>query len=298
MTALTADTFDSVPDRAALPQAVTPQLLAWVREQGAGLGAQPVARADTFAALVDTGWHPLTASRALRLTLAERLALLGDERGLHLPSPLIDSAGMVNAGDKWVQVLQHQQAPEVIELAQLLSGAECDALMAEARPRLSRSLTVDLQTGGEALHADRTSQGMFFARGESALVQRLDARIARLLNWPAANGEGLQVLCYPPGAQYRPHYDYFDPAEPGTPALLARGGQRVGTLIIYLQAPESGGATVFPDLGLQVAPVRGNAVFFSYPQPHPASGTLHGGEPVLAGRKWIATKWLRAGAFS
>ena len=31
---------------------------------------------------------------------------------------------------------------------------------------------------------------MFFARSENAVVQRVEARIAKLLNWPIVNGEG------------------------------------------------------------------------------------------------------------
>jgi prolyl 4-hydroxylase len=54
---------------------------------------------------------------------------------------------------------------------------------------------------------------------------------------------------------------------------------------------------VFPDIGLKVRPQRGSAVFFSYAAAHPASLTLHGGEPVKAGEKWIATKWLREREF-
>ena len=44
-------------------------------------------------------------------------------------------------------------------------------------------------------------------------------------------------------------------------------------------------------------PKRGSAVFFSYSQAHPDSLSLHGGAPVLAGEKWVATKWLRERAF-
>ena len=153
-------------------------------------------------------------------------------------------------------------------------------------------------TGGQEVNADRTSAGMFFARSENPLVQRIEARIARLLDWPLDHGEGLQVLHYPPGAEYKPHYDYFDPAEPGTPTLLRRGGQRVATLILYLNTPEAGGGTVFPDAHMQVAAQRGNAVFFSYDRPHPDTRSLHGGAPVLQGEKWIATKWLRERTFT
>jgi prolyl 4-hydroxylase len=117
------------------------------------------------------------------------------------------------------------------------------------------------------------------------------------VNWPEENGEGLQILHYGPGAEYKPHYDYFDPAEPGTPTILRRGGQRVGTIVMYLAEPEKGGGTVFPDVHLEVGPRRGNAVFFSYERAHPSTRTLHGGSPVLAGEKWIATKWLRERRF-
>lgn len=302
--------------RPAALQAVTPELAQWLASQT----AQGKSRRSIYKAMLDAGWQAISASHVMQLTDAENehfgvpleaaaaLASLQAQpdfapstlpEPLPVPQPLLDSTGkMVDAGDKWVEVTQQRHDPELMVFANLLSAAECDALVDAARPRLSRSLTVDTQTGGEAFHADRTSEGMFFTRSENAVVQRVEARIARLLNWPVKNGEGLQVLRYPPGAEYKPHYDYFDPNEPGTPAILQRGGQRVATLIMYLVEPAQGGATVFPDIDLQVVPQRGSAVFFSYAQAHPASRTLHGGQPVLAGEKWIATKWLREREFN
>jgi prolyl 4-hydroxylase len=211
-----------------------------------------------------------------------------------IPTPQLDDSGtMVDAGDKWVKVLQRVHKPDLCVFSNLLSAAECEALIEAARPRLLRSRTVDTQTGGEELNRDRTSDGMFFTRAENAVVQRVEMRVARLLRWPARNFEGMQVLRYRPGAQYKPHYDYFDPEEPATPALLARGGQRVATLVMYLQEPKGGGATIFPDASISVPPLRGSAVFFSYAEAKPDSLSLHGGEPVEAGEKWIATLWLR-----
>ena len=154
-----------------------------------------------------------------------------------------------------------------------------------------------METGGNEVNPARTSECMFFGRGESPLCERIEARIAALLSWPVVNGEGLQVLHYQPGAEYRPHHDYFDPAQPGMAAVLRRGGQRVGTLLIYLNTPLQGGATVFPDVALEVMPVKGHAVFFSYDRAHAVTRTLHGGAPVIAGEKWVATKWLREGEF-
>ena len=280
----------------AAAQAVSREVQAWVAAQiEQGYPAEEI-----YGALTESGWHADSARRALALCSPAQDAggLVASNAEVAVPQPQITGAGLqVDAGDQWVQVLQRRTAPELMVFANVLSPAECDALMEAARPSLKRSRTVDTQTGAEAVNAARTSEGMFFKRGQTELVQRIEARIARLLNWPMQNGEGLQVLRYGAGAEYKPHYDYFDPAEPGTPALLARGGQRVGTLIIYLQTPEKGGQTVFPDIGLSVAPERGSAVFFSYAQAHPSSLTLHGGEPVVKGEKWIATKWLRASEF-
>ena len=194
-------------------------------------------------------------------------------------------------------VLLAMAQPRIVVFGNLLSPEECDALIADAEPRLARSLTVATKTGGEEINADRTSDGMFFQRGETELIERIERRIAALLRWPLENGEGLQILRYGPGAEYKPHYDYFDPAHSGTPSILKRGGQRVASLVCYLNTPARGGATVFPDVQLDVAPLRGNAVFFSYDRAHPSTRSLHGGAPVVEGEKWVATKWVREGRF-
>jgi prolyl 4-hydroxylase len=272
------------------PQNITPQLLAWVQAQ-ARLGHNTAALLKAMRA---SGWQSGVARQAIAATRQERDPdFPGANRFVFnrlLPS--------LDLGDRQVSVELTLQLPNIVVLADFLSPQECDLLVKAARPKLARSLTVAVATGGEELNDDRTSYGMFFTRGENALVKQIESRIARLLDWPEENGEGLQVLQYRPGAQYKPHYDYFDPAELGSASILQRGGQRVGTLIIYLNTPEQGGATVFPDIGLEIAPQRGKAVFFSYDQPHPSSLSLHGGEPVLAGEKWIATKWLRERKFT
>jgi prolyl 4-hydroxylase len=286
-------------DSAPTHQAVTPELRQWIVAQAEAGFAAPV----ILKAMVDSGWREDTAAAAMESTLRDHLALPQANRdmppGVDVPAPDLDDSPLyIDVGDRQVHVLQVMTSPRVVVFGNLLSDAECEALIAEAAPRMKRSLTVAIKTGGEEVNADRTSDGMFFSRGETPVVRTLEERIARLVSWPVVNGEGLQVLHYPPGAEYKPHYDYFDPSEPGTPSILKRGGQRVATLVIYLNEPIRGGGTVFPDINLTVAPKRGNAVFFSYDRPHPATRTLHGGTPVIEGEKWIATKWLRQGEFT
>jgi prolyl 4-hydroxylase len=215
-----------------------------------------------------------------------------------MPGPALDGAPMfIDAGDRKVSVLMTLPDPRIVLFGDFISKNECDRLVEVARPRMQRSLTTDLKTGDNKLDVIRTSRGMFFNRGENPLVRTIEARIARLLAWPVEKGEHLQMLHYRPGDRYEPHYDYFDPAGDAAPALLARGGQRIATLLIYLREPERGGETIFPHLGLRFAAKRGCALFFSYDRPHPSTKTLQGGAPVIAGEKWVATKWLREGVF-
>jgi len=71
----------------------------------------------------------------------------------------------------------------------------------------------------------------------------------------------------------------------------------VASVVMYLNTPQRGGGTGFPDVGVEVGPMRGNAVFFSYDRPHVVTRSLHAGLPVLEGEKWVATKWLREHEF-
>ena len=291
---------DTPQRSAAVAQAVTPELRAWIIAQ-AQAGCRPE---DVLAAMQASGWQEDVAIVALEDTLATHLKAQQAGRPLALPPPskvpdadLAESPPHLWAGDREVQVLLSMKLPRVVVLGGFLSHEECDELVALSKTRLVRSETVINATGGSEVNDARTSDGMFFGRGEFDICDRIEKRIAALLHWPLQNGEGLQVLRYRPGAEYKAHHDYFDPAHPGSATILARGGQRVGTVVMYLNTPDKGGGTTFPDVGVEVAPIKGNAVFFSYDRAHASTRTLHAGAPVIAGEKWVATKWLREGEF-
>lgn len=279
-------------------QVVTPELRQWILEQ-AKAGCRPE---DVLASMQASGWDAAVAEQALEDTLSQFLAERAQQAALPppvpVPGPQLDGAPtQLVLADRTVQVLLTMSNPRVVLFGGFLSDEECEALIEDSRPRMTRSETVVNATGGSEVHGSRTSHGMFFARGETPLCTRIEQRIADLLRWPVVNGEGLQVLHYAPGAEYRPHYDYFDPSQPGMASVLKRGGQRVGTLLMYLNTPPRGGATVFPDVALEIAPIKGHALFFSYDRAHAVTKTLHGGAPVVEGDKWVATKWLREGEF-
>lgn len=280
-------------------QAVAPQVRDWILAQALE-GQSPLAVVKQLKA---QGWQEELAVDVVQETLQAFIAGHAREHGLPVPSRVpepmeLDGPHLINAGDRHVAVLANVRHPRVIVLGGVLSDQECDELIALSRERMRRSETFLLDEGVSVVHEARTSEGMFFNRGENELCRRIEARLAALCQWPLENGEGLQILRYGPGAEYKPHYDYFDPEQPGSHKALGSAGQRVASVVIYLNTPTRGGATTFPDAGIDVSPIKGNAVFFSYDRPHPMTKTLHGGAPVLEGEKWVATKWLRERAYS
>jgi prolyl 4-hydroxylase len=212
-----------------------------------------------------------------------------------LSQQLVQMPNTVATVDREVQMLFALTAPRIVLFGNLLSADECEQMIELSRGKLARSSVVNNETGAYDIHPHRTSYGTYFDRGENDLIRRLETRIADLVQFPVENGEPIQILHYEPGGEYKPHYDYFDPRQPGNEQVLTQGGQRIATLVMYLNDVEAGGSTVFPEVGVDVLPRRGNAVYFAYCSETGAldARTLHGGSPVGAGEKWIATKWFR-----
>ncbi|HJV82831.1 2OG-Fe(II) oxygenase [Noviherbaspirillum sp.] len=227
---------------------------------------------------------------------ARRTSRMPAARPQRQPMPEVDtSSNTIQLGEQAVEVLFSLKAPRIVLLGNVLSHEECDLLIRYGEQRLERSPVVADKDGSNEVTAYRTSRGAMLQRGETELVARIEARLAALVHWPVENGEGMQLLRYEKGNEYRPHFDWFDPALPGPRKHLERGGQRVGTIVTYLSDVEQGGGTSFPNLGLQVQPKKGCSVFFANTDPYgtPDQKTLHAGEPVEKGVKFIATKWLR-----
>jgi len=234
------------------------------------------------------------------MKMPEGRLTLGQTEPEYVPAPSrLPASAEFDADGRRIRVLARMQRPVVAVLGNVLDADECDALIEEARPRLRASTVVDPLTGEDRVADHRSSEGMFFGLGESPLIERIERRIAALTGKPVENGEGLQLLRYPVGAESTPHFDYLMPTNAANRASVARSGQRISTLIMYLNDVADGGETYFPHLGLSVVPQRGLALYFEYANDagHTDPLSLHGRAPVVAGEKWIVTKWTRERRF-
>ncbi len=128
-------------------------------------------------------------------------------------------------------------------------------------------------------------------------VRPIDEGIARLLGVDPLHGETMQGQRYAPGQQFRAHHDYFFQTESYWERVIADGGQRTWTAMIYLNDVAEGGATWFPQAGIRVAPKRGLLLIWNNMtlDGSPNDLTLHEGMPVVKGVKYVVTKWFREG---
>ena len=214
-------------------------------------------------------------------------------------APIAPLLPRFRVGERVIPVLLRQEQPRLSVLGNVLDASECAKLIELARPRLQPSTVVNPASGKDEVVAHRTSFGMFFRLGESPFIAELDARISALMNLPVENGEGFQVLRYPEGAETTAHFDFVLLTNDSSRASVARSGQRVSTLIAYLNDVEAGGETTFPRVGLSVTPQVGNAVYFEYCNSKNQVDhlSLHAGNPVTRGEKWVLTKWMRQKRF-
>lgn len=208
---------------------------------------------------------------------------------------------------------------EIIE--DFLKPEECSQIIEMAKTRLQPSYTWDVNTGTSIINEYRKSEQMFFNVGENPLVASIEQRIADLTGIPAANGEGLQVVRYLNGGYYKGHWDHFDTRYEGNKGVIDRGGQRIATVLMYLNNVYNDrinsentvqgdpmteeyplGDTWFPRMGLSVRPNKiGKTIFWWNMKQNGIDTdetTYHCGRPAPPGcSKWIMTKWLRSGIF-
>lgn len=197
-----------------------------------------------------------------------------------------------------VHLVRQVDAPRIFMVENFLPRSACDWLIEVARPQLKPSVVYDAASGSWATHPSRTSETANFRSLEHDLVTHLVSwRIASTVGVPMLNQEGSKVLRYAQGQEYRPHFDFI---RPGVEAEafgveLAKYGQRIVTVLIYLNDDYDGGETHFPRLDLKFRGKVGDAlVFWNLSETGELErNSLHAGLPVTAGEKWLLSKWIR-----
>jgi prolyl 4-hydroxylase len=147
-----------------------------------------------------------------------------------------------------------------------LSNKECDDI-----------LSIDHKFNHATLSNDRIIDTKIRNSYTKKLIgfDYINDRIRETINYPIPyTPESLTIQKYTEGGFYLPHYD--------------RMNRRIATFIIYLNDDFEGGMTFFPSMRIRIKPQKGKGFFFDYKD----SDTLHAGQTVTKGNKFIITSWL------
>lgn len=171
-----------------------------------------------------------------------------------------------------------------------LSAGECAAVMAliDANRRPS---TLANYNGDAAFRTSETCD----LDGNEPVVRTVDERIIAFSRLDLAYGEPMQGQRYEVGQEFKAHTDYFDVQSSDYEKYTSVAGQRTWTVMIYLNAPEAGGATRFKAIDKMVQPEPGKLLAWNNRRADgsPNPSTIHHAMKVRAGTKYVVTKWFR-----
>jgi len=183
--------------------------------------------------------------------------------------------------------------PRIVE--DVLTPNECKYIIDKAEPMFSRSTVV----GVEGADASRTSQTAWIPKTDP-VAQKVFEKALEHTGKTLAECEDLQVVKYEPGTYYREHHDSCCDGSQGCLDFEKEGGQRVATLLVYLNSDFTDGETHFPNLDLKLKADPGSAILFrplgsDEAKCHPKA--LHAGLPISSGVKYVCNAWVRENKF-
>jgi len=175
------------------------------------------------------------------------------------------------------------------EIDNILSSKECDQLIKYTKYKTLKDSTIFNNSNNGIVANTRKSKTTWFKLNENEIETKCSNIAKKLTNKNDNNLEDLQLVYYPIGGYFEPHYDATKNTDVETIVK-----SRKYTLLIYLNDVEEGGETVFPYLNLEIKPKKGKGILFmtfdNNDRIIPES--LHGGKPVIKGEKWVCNKWI------
>lgn len=229
---------------------------------------------------------------------------------LSTTAPIETRTWMHDGKEREVHVLHERKASKIHAIKNFITPQECEAIEKAAKPKLHRATVADGKGGSKLSESRKAKQAgirvPWHLEGKGNGIATASRRLYDYIN--EVTGYDMKV----DGQEDLMSIQYFgrgkDDKEPDryTPhcdgdcgGLPHKTGGRVATMVMYCEAPESGGATNFQNANVHVKPEVGTAVFFSYldldSNIMDTGLTTHSGCPVIQGSKKIAVQWLRIG---
>lgn len=188
------------------------------------------------------------------------------------------------------------ELPLIQTCPNFLSKDECNELIEYSKGKLEQGEVVDGITGESVVNVDYRSAFTCALSKSSEISKTIFNKVEKFTNISSLQYEIASITHYAVGQQFKLHPDYLNPRDThDSKSILQYGGNRIGTIIIYLNEVEKGGETLFPWIGQFIIPKTGKLVHFKYNYSNAELNirTEHASMPVLEGEKYILTIWFR-----
>ena len=176
----------------------------------------------------------------------------------------------------------------------LVTPEEAEHIIETAKSRFNNSTIVSGKD--ESIRKSETA----WLKKSEPVIKDIFERLSKQFKFNLKNVEDLQVVRYTPGGFYNEHHDSCCDDNEHCRDFAKKSGQRVLTILMYLNDDFEDGYTHFPNLDLQLKAEKYGGIIF-YPlelggsRCHPNS--LHKGTPVTSGTKYICNIWVREKAW-
>lgn len=203
--------------------------------------------------------------------------------------------------ERWVVPPMPQavsEAPRIWTVPGFATPEICHWLIGRCQGRLQPSQMFDGQRS--RFLATRTCRDFPFTIIDGGvLMVLLRIRISLAVSLPVPHMEPPQIFHYAVGQEIKAHYDSLYDSEHGYGQAGAYRGDRLATLLLYLNDAYEGGELEFPHTGFRHRGKTGDAVFFASLKDGKRDRlSLHAALPVTAGEKYILSQWIHDRPFT
>lgn len=174
-----------------------------------------------------------------------------------------------------------------------LTEKECQDIIQAANGHFVPS-TITSQTTEKDLYFRTSSTCHYTNLGKEGkkVLDKIDNKICNYLQLSSEFGEFVQIQHYVRRNEFKLHHDFFDTT---SAKEMEKQGNRTWTFMVFLNNVERGGETYFKTINVKFQPEQGMALLWHNlnVDGSPNYNTMHAGLPIVAGEKYIITKWFR-----
>lgn len=194
--------------------------------------------------------------------------------------------------------------PYIYTIDNFLTEKECKFMIDVSKGNLKLA-GVSKMEGEKSLevgkYKGRTNSSYWMPHNAHPETLNIARKVAKRIGCNYRHFENFQVIHYNENEEYKYHFDAYDKNEKEKyEKFCGQRGNRIRTVLIYLNDVEEGGGTGFDSLTeynepVIVEPKMGKMVVFTNVND---DGSLnkksrHAGLPVIKGEKWAFNLWLR-----